>query len=402
MLNSRSRTANTAARFQSLDVLRGVAALWVFTFHYGFSDQFRQAFGWLTPIFRAGHLGVPMFFAISGYCLMASVRVAWRDGDSVLSFLRRRSLRIYPPYWCSLAVVAALPFVIEAVSSLKTGTYFPPSSEGNINYGFLDYGPLEWLRIATLTQVFAPLAKGAPQSLQFKFTTINAVYWTLAIEFQFYLVMAVALAVKSRAIRWLAVVTLVSIPIWYVGTWHVVGIFLPYWPMFAVGIFLYLLVEHGFSCQSLIGTNHRSAAILAVLALVGGFLVATVYGWHAGDTSFALMFGVVLWFAHALDDTYRGQLHGPHAAIRILLGLSKQLGLMSYSLYLLHGRLQFLAAQLCRQVLSGIIMDIAVIGLTCVMCYVFYRLCERPFVRTRVSPAPTNTPAPVAATSVWA
>jgi peptidoglycan/LPS O-acetylase OafA/YrhL len=74
---------------------------------------------------------------------------------------------------------------------------------------------------------------------------------------------------------------------------------------------------------------------------------------------------------------------------------------MSYSIYLLHGRLQFLAAQICRQVTSGVTTDIAVICLTCAMCHVFYRFCETPFVRSRVS-TPTHTRASVATTSVWA
>jgi hypothetical protein len=80
-----------------------LAALWVFAYHYGFSEQFRREFPWLVG-----------------------------------SFLRRRSLRIYPPYWLSFIVVAATPFVIEGVSALKTGTFVRPSSAGNINLGFLD------------------------------------------------------------------------------------------------------------------------------------------------------------------------------------------------------------------------------------------------------------------------
>jgi peptidoglycan/LPS O-acetylase OafA/YrhL len=105
-----------SVRFQLLDPLRGIAALWVFTFHYGFSQQLVSSFPWIQPIASAGHLGVPMFFVISGYCMMASIRAARRHGESVRSFLRRRSLRIYPPYWFSLLIVAALPFVIEGLS----------------------------------------------------------------------------------------------------------------------------------------------------------------------------------------------------------------------------------------------------------------------------------------------
>src|SRR5262245_15783623 len=127
--------SRSAIRFHLLDPLRGLAALWVFTFHYGFSPAFRGNFPALSSIFSEGHLGVPMFFVISGYCLMASVRIARRDGDTVLSFLWRRSVRIFPAYWCSIAVVVAVPFVIEGLSALKTGTFLRPTATGNLSLG---------------------------------------------------------------------------------------------------------------------------------------------------------------------------------------------------------------------------------------------------------------------------
>lgn len=381
MATRESLTGRRSLPFQLLDPLRGLAALWVFAYHYEFSEQFRREFSWLLPVVRAGHLGVPMFFVISGYCLMAAVRAAVRDGESVGSFLRRRSLRIYPPYWLSLIVVAATPFVIEAVSALKTGTFVRPSSAGNINLGFLDYGVFDWIRVATLTQVFARVPGAL--NLQFKFTTINSVYWTLAIEFQFYLVMAVALSLKSRAALWLAAVTALSLPIAYAGTWNLVGIFLPYWPMFATGIVLYLIFERRFSYRWFSPSSRGRIAAAAVVLFVGGFFVATALGHNASDIGFALGFGLMLWWLHDLDDLYLHGLRKGSPAVRPGLAACRLLGLMSYSLYLLHGRLQFLAQQLCRQLLSGIIFDVAAIGTTGAMCYVFYRSCEKPFIWSR-------------------
>ena len=219
------RMAPASVRFQLLDPLRGLAALWVFTFHYGFSNAFHQAFPWLTPAFGAGHLGVPMFFVISGYCLMASVRAAQRDQESSIgSFLRRRSLRILP-YGVDHRS-RHHPVRHRSRERAQDGHLPASNCRRNINFGFLNYQPMESIRVVTLTQVFAPIAEGAPRSLQFKFTSINAVYWTLAIEFQFYLVMAMALAFKSWAVRWLVFVSLVAVPIWYVGAWQVLGIFL--------------------------------------------------------------------------------------------------------------------------------------------------------------------------------
>jgi peptidoglycan/LPS O-acetylase OafA/YrhL len=313
-----------------------------------------------------------------------------RDGESVGSFLRRRSLRIYPAYWCSVAIVAALPFIIEGISTLKTGTFVRPSAAGNINMGFLEYGVGEWLRVLTLTQVFATVP-GAT-NLQFKFTTINAVYWTLAIEFQFYLVMAVALALRSRAVVWLAAITLLSLPMWYLSLWKVQGIFLPYWPMFAIGVALYLALERGFSLRG--GTRaHRVIQALAPALLIGAFVAATESGHQVDEVTFALGFALTLWSLHRLDEDYRNALRSGSRTVQVGLGGWKLLGLMSYSLYLLHGRLQFLADQFCRQILpKGIALDFAVIAVTCALCYVFYRCCERPFIQSRVVPQAAAVP----------
>ena len=63
------------------------------------------------------------------------------------------------------------------------------------------------------------------------------------------------------------------------------------------------------------------------------------------------------------------------------------LGAMSYSLYLLHARLQFLSMQLLRQVVrpDTLMFDVATIVVTCMFCYAFYCVCERPFMTARSS-----------------
>ena len=146
-------------------------------------------------------------------------------------------------------------------------------------------------------------------------------------------------------------------------------------------------------------TKHLTRASVTLVALIAGFLGATAYGRHASDMEFALMFGVFLWFAHQLDEPYRQQLLSPRALIRIPLGWCKLLGLMSYSLYLLHGRLQFLAAVPVRQLTSGIPLDLAVIAVTCLMSYVFYRYFEIPFILSRASTLPAAPMAAVVAIS---
>jgi peptidoglycan/LPS O-acetylase OafA/YrhL len=58
------------------------------------------------------------------------------------------------------------------------------------------------------------------------------------------------------------------------------------------------------------------------------------------------------------------------------------LGAMSYSVYLTHGKLAGLSAQLTRQLVSvdSVLFPVLAIGATLVLCYPFFRMCEKPFV----------------------
>ena len=91
-------------RYDSLDLMRGLAALWVFFYHFSLLFPFDQTSSFLHAAFCYGYLGVPMFFVISGYCMAAAARSALRREESVSSFLYRRMRRIYPPFWCSAVV----------------------------------------------------------------------------------------------------------------------------------------------------------------------------------------------------------------------------------------------------------------------------------------------------------
>lgn len=110
------------ARYQSLDLWRGLAALLVTVFH-AFASYTGASYGDYHPIVGAcwlvggnGWLGVHIFFVVSGYCIAAAVDAGVTRKRSVANFLRDRVLRIYPAYWAALvfaALVGALtaPFI---------------------------------------------------------------------------------------------------------------------------------------------------------------------------------------------------------------------------------------------------------------------------------------------------
>jgi peptidoglycan/LPS O-acetylase OafA/YrhL len=153
----------SSTRFLNLDALRGISALLVIWQHV--SELFilnktiaarGTFFSDIAETVDFGRIGVMCFFLISGFVIPYSLN---RNAVApVKTFFIRRFFRLYPTYWVSLIAAVALSiFLFKADFFL---------------YPFL----------ANIT-----MAQGL-----FGFANIQAVYWTLTVEFLFYLICAVA------------------------------------------------------------------------------------------------------------------------------------------------------------------------------------------------------------------
>ena len=103
---ARPGAAGTASRLAWLDVLRGLAALAVVFNHFGYfvpSGLKNSVYQWINP----GDYGVFVFFLISGYIVPASLE---RKG-SVRTFWVSRLFRLYPLYLLAVAIAVALYMV---------------------------------------------------------------------------------------------------------------------------------------------------------------------------------------------------------------------------------------------------------------------------------------------------
>jgi peptidoglycan/LPS O-acetylase OafA/YrhL len=105
-------TVRSQGHFESLDGLRGAAALAVVIHHSAnvYLDTETRNLGFLTPILRAlarlGHPAVLLFFVLSGFVLYVSFL---RGHDrSYRSFLSRRVFRLYPALIVAVAGAALL------------------------------------------------------------------------------------------------------------------------------------------------------------------------------------------------------------------------------------------------------------------------------------------------------
>ncbi len=101
--------STTEGRYKNIDVLRGIAALFVLWLHASealVTIPAIKAFGTLAhdiPDFlQLGRAGVIAFFAISGFVVTATIKPP--KGDGTAHFATKRLFRLYPAYWLALAL----------------------------------------------------------------------------------------------------------------------------------------------------------------------------------------------------------------------------------------------------------------------------------------------------------
>lgn len=355
-----------------LDLARGLACLWVFFFHVG--NLFDGSAPTIAYIASFGHLGVPMFFVISGYVITHAAESSQQANRSPLIFLRNRFKRIYLTYWASLVVILLLPFVLELLSSFKTGEYVQPESV------VARYTPWEWVNVVLLTQVFWAHSS----DLASEFAGINTVFWTLAIEFQFYVVVFLALWL-GRFYRYaIALVTLASLVVMVVPNNLNFGLFIHYWPSFAVGIGLAYLHRNGIQLHV---NSFRKLLLLLLLTAVTLAFAAYVHPIHirTNHLVFSSIFGALLWLFSDLEIVLQRLKNSKSRIVYFLLEPWLVLGAMSYSAYLLHLKLFLLPFMFVSQVFGtdSIALGLVTILLTLLLTYPFYYFVERHFLSSR-------------------
>ncbi len=148
-------------RIQSLDALRGLAALSVCWFHLVHFNPWIHD-GLLRTSGSYGYLGVEVFFVISGFIIPYSLHRSNYKIRSYGTFLLKRLARLNPPYYVCIILAVALGLISNHIPGFK-GEPFQLSARQlllNLTYSVDIFGG-NWL---------------------------NYVFWTLAVEIQFYLI----------------------------------------------------------------------------------------------------------------------------------------------------------------------------------------------------------------------
>ena len=338
----------TSPRFTFIDALRGIAALWVATFHFygGVSEGFlRHTFPQpFHGFFAHGNSGVEIFFVISGFVIAYSIRGKRITLGYFGQFMLRRSLRLEPPYWVTIALAIAMLWLSNHLRHDRVAAL--PG----------------WQQIlAHLFYLQGILHKGQ----------IVDVFWTLCIEVQFYvtLLLLVAIAQRcgdSRTSRLLVLLplTLVSLAI-QTGLLPEPGPWMfKFWYLFQLGVLGYWAVA------KLV----RHVDFLAYAALL-----VVVLGWHFSiPASIGLVTGVAIYLAGRWNRLTTLD----HAPLQYL-------GRRSYSLYLVHPVLgvpftYFVAQHFFARPLSigagALCMSLAIVA-SLFAAEALYRLVEAPSLR---------------------
>jgi peptidoglycan/LPS O-acetylase OafA/YrhL len=149
--------AQRSGQVASLDSLRGISALAVCWFHFSGSSMIGA--GPIRASGAYGWLGVYVFFVVSGFVIPLALLKQRYSLSNYRTFLLKRFTRLYPPYLASVAV----GFTLLAMYAKYKG-------QPRVN---VDPDDL-LLHLGLLNDLF-----GRPW--------LNTIYWSLAIEFQFYL-----------------------------------------------------------------------------------------------------------------------------------------------------------------------------------------------------------------------
>ncbi len=167
-----AQAAPKRTRLAGIDGLRALAALWVVLFHVRAVSGGRIPDG-VDTLVRSGSTGVSLFLVVSGCVLYLPFAAGRLERFATRDFLRRRYHRLVPTYYASIAVALGL-----AVAASFLGQPLPSAT--------------------ALTGQVAAHVLLVHQFMPATFYGLNGAYWSLGLEWEFYLMLPVLIAAIGR------------------------------------------------------------------------------------------------------------------------------------------------------------------------------------------------------------
>lgn len=308
----------------SIDLLRGIAALSVSLFHFVIINRLESP-SIFKDIFNFGHLGVQVFFVISGFVIPYSMYKGDYSFKKMKTFFKKRLVRLEPPYIGSILLIFILNYLF----------YLSP-------YWHEEIMDVTW------TQMLYHL--GYLNSV-FQEGWINQVYWSLGIEFQYYILMAFTFYfINHKTSIWLItfiILLLLSIIIPFQSY------IFSHLPFFILGILIFRFL-----------TKKDSIYTFLTFISITLFVIFFKEGFRF-EMIFAGAFPFLFFFVFKKSSK-----------------IGRFLGDISYSLYLIHipigQRIIRIGSDFTHNVYIETLLILFTLGVTIFCSYVFYRIIEKP------------------------
>lgn len=311
-----------------IDSLRALAAISVCLFHFICTTTGLEFPDSMKSLADFGQYGVLVFFVISGFIIPWSMYAKGYELRSFFRFMGKRLVRLEPPYLASVVLILL-------IAALKTTLHVGAESPEAITPARVA------LHLGYLVNFFP------------EYKWLNNVYWTLAIEFQYYLVMAllyILLVHKLLAARIGAY--LLCFLMAYLVPDPTLSHFPAYAPLFLMGTSVFLYQSH--LCGRI------ECAVVTAACFGYNYLVIS-----AETACFGLSTALVILF---FDSKKIPLLH--------------PIGKMSYSIYLIHPVVGAAAINILSRYAGTTFQKLAVLAagliVTFAGSYAMYRLIELP------------------------
>jgi peptidoglycan/LPS O-acetylase OafA/YrhL len=241
---------NKKTHYYGIEWLRGIAAIMVCLYH--FTNFFLSKTALAALLFQYGYLAVQAFFVISGFVIPFSMEKKGYKITDAWTFIKKRIVRIEPGYWVSIVLMLAMDFSARLQPSFKG--ILPDASPLNL-----------FLHTFHINAILG-------------FTWIREIYWTLAIDWQFFLLMCVsfwAFAHRQAWVRYLSLSIFVGLhwiaaPQWL--SYHSFG--------FAAGMMLFYfytsrcsIFEFVFGLATILVLDYQYMGITHLLAISSSVVI---------------------------------------------------------------------------------------------------------------------------------